>query len=97
MHLLMGQLLPYGLISIGGVGEPSSYSTKSPWAPDSTLLVSARRMPGYLLFFLLRDEGAFLWSLFLAEVCLFAIPATRMAMPDEICEPTLGLITMDST
>ena len=66
-------------------------------APYSTLLELARKMPGILLFFLLRDEGAVLWSLFLVEVCLFAIPATRMAMPDEICEPTLGLITMDST
>ena len=79
------------------MSEPSLYSVRSPLAPDSTLLESARRMPGFLLFFLLRDEGAVLWSLFVVEECLFAIPATRMAMPDEICEPTLGLITMDST
>ena len=79
------------------MSEPSLYSARSSLAPDSTLLESARRMLGFLLFFLLRDEGAVLWSLFLVEECLFAIPATRIAMPDEICEPTLGLITMDST
>ena len=61
-------------------------------------LFESERVSCFILFFLgnCADFRVEL-SLFAVEVPLVAIPATRTAIPDEICEPTLGLMIKDST